>query len=299
MSKTIGSSLLAHLQGRVTTIATCWHIERLDGRHFYFTDHDCDLKVDGHTFLAGAGMFPSAVAADRSLSADNLEVVCFINSDSLEESDIVAGRFDGASVDVFQVNWADTSMGKIYLAKGWTFGNVKSQDNSFTVEIQGKAKKLEQSIVQLYSPTCRAEFCDSRCGLSPGDHTVSGEVVAINEQGMVFESSVKPQHGYWDGGILTWEDPSTTGSACYNAGLSLPIVAGSPTGIITLFRPTPFAISEGDTFTVLVGCDKRMSTCHTRFANEINFRGEPYVTVEGELDMKRMPDRDGRNAWSR
>ena len=48
------------------------------------------------------------------------------------------------------------------------------------------------------------------------------------------------------------------------------------------------AIEPGDAFRVHPGCDKRLDTCIDRFANVLNFRGEPYVP--GQDAMMSYPD---------
>lgn len=78
--------------------------------------------------------------------------------------------------------------------------------------------------------------------------------------------------GYYDYGVVTW----VTGA---NAGLSMEVKAYVP-GQITLALPMPYPISDGspsDTFTITAGCDKSLTTCRDRFANVVNFRGEPYL----------------------
>jgi len=36
-----------------------------------------------------------------------------------------------------------------------------------------------------------------------------------------------------------------------------------------------YPIEPGDAFAIHPGCDKRLTTCSDRFANVLNFRGEP------------------------
>ena len=36
-------------------------------------------------------------------------------------------------------------------------------------------------------------------------------------------------------------------------------------------------VTEGTAVLLTQGCDKNFSTCRDRFANSINFRGEPYL----------------------
>jgi uncharacterized phage protein (TIGR02218 family) len=45
----------------------------------------------------------------------------------------------------------------------------------------------------------------------------------------------------------------------------------------TLVLPMPNNIAVGDTFNAIAGCDKTFITCYSKFANAVNFRGEPYV----------------------
>jgi uncharacterized phage protein (TIGR02218 family) len=47
------------------------------------------------------------------------------------------------------------------------------------------------------------------------------------------------------------------------------------TSRVTTYLPLPFDIQVGDRLRLYVGCDKLRSTCFERFANVINFRGEP------------------------
>ena len=76
--------------------------------------------------------------------------------------------------------------------------------------------------------------------------------------------------GYFDYGKLTM----TTGAS---AGLSAEVKVYSP-GTITLQVQFPRGVQVGDTYTLVAGCGKRFTEdCVTRFANGINFRGEPHL----------------------
>ena len=48
-------------------------------------------------------------------------------------------------------------------------------------------------------------------------------------------------------------------------------------GCVTTFLPATFAITVGDEFTAIAGCDGNRSTCRIKYNNIINFRGEPDV----------------------
>ena len=88
--------LAAHLDGEVTTLATCWRLQRQDGWVRGFTDHDQPLLIDGLTYVASTGFLPSAIKSGADLSVDNLDVDGFLDDDALKAEALTAGRFDGA-----------------------------------------------------------------------------------------------------------------------------------------------------------------------------------------------------------
>ena len=88
--------------------------------------------------------------------------------------------------------------------------------------------------------------------------------------------------GWFAGGVLTWESGANAGRSCEVRDW---VEASSR---ITLFLPQPFAIEVGDKFRAYPGCDKRLSTCTGRFANVLNFRGEPHLP--GQDAMLSYPD---------
>ena len=76
-------------------------------------------------------------------------------------------------------------------------------------------------------------------------------------------------NGWFDYGLLTWN----TG---LNAGLSVEVKSFAG-GVFMLFDAMPGVIAVGDRYSVHAGCDKRLATCKAKFANVLNFRGEPFV----------------------
>ena len=77
--------------------------------------------------------------------------------------------------------------------------------------------------------------------------------------------------GWFAGGVLTWESGP-------NAGRAIEVESWTQTsGQLELLLPPGYPIASGDLFRVHPGCDKRLDTCIDRFANVLNFRGEPYV----------------------
>ena len=102
-------SIATHLETGLTTISRCWAVTRKDGRVFGFTDHDDDISFDGITFKADTGLTASALQQVTGLAVDNSEAIGALTQAAVTEEDIAAGRFDGAQVTYWLVNWSDVS----------------------------------------------------------------------------------------------------------------------------------------------------------------------------------------------
>ena len=82
-------------------------------------------------------------------------------------------------------------------------------------------------------------------------------------------SASEPSANAYAYGRLRWIDGA-------NGGLSSAILASAGTGI-TLREAPPFAVAAGVLVELREGCDRRFETCCARFANAVNFRGEPHL----------------------
>ena len=61
-----------------------------------------------------------------------------------------------------------------------------------------------------------------------------------------------------------------------HAGVTMQVLAAGPTGVV-LDVPLDPDLPAGLPVEVREGCDRTLETCATRFANAINFQGEPFL----------------------
>lgn len=266
--KTINTSLQSHLESEVTTLATCWKLTRRDGMIMGFTDHDVDMTVETVTYAAQTGFTPTAVSASSHLNMDNLDVQGMLDADSIREDDVMAGVYDFAEIEVFQVNYTSPSSGKLVLRRGW-LGEVTLQGGQFVAEVRGLTQKLSQQVGRLYAPACRAELGDTQCTVALGDYTFSGTIDEVTSKTVFFDAARSEESGYFSGGKITF----TNGA---NEGFSMEI-EDFDEGLFTLALPMPYSISANDAYDAQAGCDKNFATCAEQFSNAVNFRGEPHV----------------------
>ena len=109
--KTLSPALQAHLDEGTTTLAWCWRIARADGVDLRLHRPRPDARAStAPTSSPRAGLTASEVRSGSDLSVDAQDAEGVLTSDRITETDILDGRWDNAEVEVWRVNWADTSV---------------------------------------------------------------------------------------------------------------------------------------------------------------------------------------------
>ncbi|WP_168463967.1 DUF2163 domain-containing protein [Wolbachia endosymbiont of Ctenocephalides felis wCfeT] len=260
------STLKKHLAGELLTIATCWKLTLIDKRVKGFTDCDNDLSIGNTTYKSSSGFTASHVILNGNLRTDNLEIEGILNSNDIKEEEVLAGKYDFASIEIFLVNYNDLNQGKMILRSG-TFGKITLNNGRFIVEIKGLSAQLEKSIGELYSPTCRAQFCDDKCRADTKKFNKISVITKVIDERSFEDRNLTESDGYYKHGIVRF--------LAYKEFEC--VVKEYKNKIVTLFIPPPCQISAGNRYSILAGCDKTFSTCKNKFDNAINFRGEPCI----------------------
>lgn len=251
----------------LTTIAFCWRLERRDGVTLGFTSHDRDLLIGGLRYRAAPGMLPSAIALSEGFDADTLDVAGALTADAITAEDLCAGRWDGAAVSIFMTDWENLEALPVPLARG-ELGDVGIRSNGFEAELRGAATALERPVVERTSPECRAELGDKRCRVDMAGRTRLARIASVASETEI------------DLSVAVAADALRYGRARWMSGRNCGIeieVTGSAGARLSLRYPPPFPAAPGDLVEIAEGCDKSLATCSGRFANAINFRGEPHL----------------------
>lgn len=275
--KSISLALASHLAQPLTTIATCWKVTRADAMVLGFTDHDRDLLVGGVTYESAAGYSATDVSTKNNLDVDNLELQGISQSPSITEDDLRAGVWDNAQVEIFQINWADLSMGIMKMRVGW-LGEVQQGRSAFSAELLGLMWRLQGTMVEFTSASCRANLGDIRCQVDIGAITVSSVVDGFNTATLVLSDSARTEP------VNDFARGKVTFTSGANSGLAFEVKA-SATGQFTLQRPPPYTVAIDDAFDLEPGCDGLRETCRDRFNNIVNMRAEPFLTGNDRLSQ--------------
>lgn len=286
--KTFSPALQAHLDDGTTTLSWCWRIIRADGVALGFTDHDRALNFDGTAFEPESGFAASEIRAGSDLAVDAQDATGVLTSDRITETDILDGRWDNAAVELWRVNWADTSQ-RLLLRRG-AVGQIRRGRMAFVAEVRSLAHVLGQTVGRTFQAGCDARLGDARCGIDLENAVYKGTGVVtdlLRDRAFMASGLSGFDAGWFTSGTLTW----TSGA---NAGRITEVLAHGLDGSIatlTLLEAPVRAIAESDGFIARAGCDKRIATCSAKFANTANFRGFP--NIPGQDAVLRYASQDG------
>lgn len=257
----------AWFEDDLTGLTFCWRVQRADGVVIGVTSHDRDIAFDGLTYSAAPGVVPSAIERRDDLRADNVDLRGALTSNLINEADLNAGKWDGARLRVSVVNWESPEIDPIILAEG-ELGQIESDGLNFRAELLGGATVLDKPVVEETSPECRAQLGDKRCRVDLSGRMVIANVVAAEGASITLDRPLGAADDFaW--GRLRWLDGA-------NAGLETMILS-SFASTVEVREPPPFLPESGTMLELTEGCDRRFSTCCTRFDNALNFRGEPHL----------------------
>ena len=279
----VGGDLLAHLQTGITTVCRCWALTRRDGTVLGFTDHDAALTFEGIRFRADTGMSTATLQQATGLSVDNTETMGALSDASISEADIEAGRYDGAEVRSWLVNWADVSARHIMFAG--TIGELRRGNGAFHAELRGLTEALGRPVGRVYQKPCTAVLGDRSCGF---DTTREGyfdeRAVESVQEGRVFrfEGMTGFEETWFAFGTLE----GLSGACEGLKGVVKRDYFEGDTRVIELWHPMRAAIATGDTIRLVAGCDKRMQSCRTKFVNFLNFQGFPDIPGDSWLAVQ-------------
>jgi uncharacterized phage protein (TIGR02218 family) len=255
----------AFLEGELTSAALCWRLERSDGAGLGLTSHDGELTRDGASYQPTPGITPAAVTRSLGLEPHSGEIAGALTSEALDQSDLALGRWDGASVRLFAIDWTGADSSQVDLIAG-ELGGVSINGESFSAELSGAASALEGPVCPSTSPQCRAQFGDAHCRIDLAGRSQIASVVSTANGELTLDGPV-------DAKYLLGRLRYLSGANC---GLTTSVIA--ITGATVRVRDLPRATVEaGCRIELREGCDKRFETCSERFANAVNFRGEPHL----------------------
>ncbi|MGV8855328.1 MAG: DUF2163 domain-containing protein [Devosia sp.] len=272
--RVLGAGFAAHIVQDATTLCACWKLIRSDGVVLGFTDHDRTLRFDGTDYIPASGLDGGEVPARLGAQVDTSQVLGVLTAEAITEDDILLGRYDGALVESWRVNWADVSQ-RLLLRRD-SIGEIIREDGVFRAELRSAQQGLNATHGRIYQSLCDASLGDSRCGVALANPALRGfaTVEALDDP---FRAVVSGLEGFAEGwfsfGSVVWSDGR-------RLGLRDGVLSHGRQGALDALgfgSKIGDWVAVGDTLSVTAGCDRRLATCREKFGNAVNFRGFPHI----------------------
>jgi hypothetical protein len=265
--------------------AECYTFSTANGQTFYFTNLDVPVQI-GTTYFYANSVRVEGLKFTLSIGfqADQQQITCYANpTDTVNGSPFMQalrlGVFDGGYLMRQRAffdpaAWppapgvAPTALGSVTLF----YGRISTIENigrtQATVTVKSLPVLLDQGMPRnSYQQSCTNTLFDGTCGLLQSSFQTSGVMLAgTSGTGLVWGGA---STAYIQGTLLV-----TSGADIYDQ-LTIGGVVSST--VMWLNRPFRFQPAAGDTFNITFGCDHTLSTCTSKFLNQKNFRGFPFV----------------------
>jgi uncharacterized phage protein (TIGR02218 family) len=274
----------AHIEQTTTSLTTCIYLEQVapGTQILTVTAFNRPLTIDGRQYES-FGFLRQDVSGNGNMEVPTTEVVGILNSATITEDDLRAGKWDFASYKLFQVNWDDLSMGRIQLSEG-NIGIVRAGLLKFTAELLGLMQGVQSGIGNLTSPACIHKFAASEGGPGLGNGcTIDvngspsfirfGTVEAMDADFHTITDSARTEpNNTFTNGIFTILPTSPPG---FMDGMQFEVRAYQ-VGIWVLFGALPYDATGLD-YSITFGCDKSRRMCIDVFDNILDRLASDYT----------------------
>lgn len=100
---------------------------------------------------------------------------------------------------------------------------------------------------------------------SNSDFFVTGSVLTVDGNSITATALGTETDNWLLGGVFETDDSSVIQKITFHKGTTIKIARAVS------------ALAVGDSFTARAGCDWARTTCRTKFSNELNYGGQPYL----------------------
>jgi len=268
-------------------VAELFTVTLLSGTVYRWTSFDESLTIAGHTWACARDGAP-LVSRNRFGVKNTVEVpeleLRLSCTDALSgnlKAQIHNGLFDGATVEmdrVFMPAPGDTRFGAIVLFSGRLSGVAIDAEGVVLTAKGHNVLMNQQAPRNLYQTNCIHTFCDAGCTLSAPAYTFTGRTTIAGTTAKALRWTLPPGFA---ADRFTLGKVTMTGGPAAGQVRTVRLASGL---FLILTYPLTDAPNIGDSFDILMGCDRQQASCQTRKQangtaadNGQHYRGFPYV----------------------
>jgi len=145
------------------TVSTAVVLSNRKGETFRFTDFDRLIKADAvNDFSPEFSYRRSSIRLTAGGRPDTHAIEGIISSTKIDAADLRNGVYDGADIEIFGFNWADTGIGIVRLGRG-KLGNFEIRDGEYRAEFRPLSQALQTEYGDKILADCQVELGGPRC----------------------------------------------------------------------------------------------------------------------------------------
>ena len=235
-----------------------FYIKAENGREYYLTSANEEIRYSNSLYLPYSGL--TLLSGKFDDSAENYVILHGIFEElGINKNDDIMG----ASIKIMYLRRANVWHLVTYIC---TQHSIKDLD--FEIRCESESIKYNQSLLQTFSKTCRANFGDNRCKVNINDYSVICDLLSSN--GKILLCDIQGlEDDYFKGGVLVANDQ-------HQGQYKFKILTHTGNNI-EIEMISEFDFSDQKQVKLIPACDKNFRTCCYSFNNAVNFRGEPVI----------------------
>jgi len=227
----------------------------------YYTSYNTDIVFNNQTYVASSitrGPFTS----DTNLSVVTVEITAAIFD---EFASYIADQPSvRTTVTVYRA--VSDELGEyVLLLEGNIVGISFTEENSCTVKVQEDASVIDREIDMIvHSATCNNNVFYDKCRLDPLLWRVYTDQITVTDGVIYCDQCSAQDDGFYSGGEVHY-------------GADARLITSHIGNALVLHVPFDSRVTTGTLVEIFPGCDRRASTCVSKFNNLANFVGMPYI----------------------
>jgi uncharacterized phage protein (TIGR02218 family) len=267
--------------GREAQIRELYTIRLASGTLLRWTSSDAAVPWGGNTWVVGPGIERGAITRQVGLEPGTMKLKLYpragvdvIGSTPLALA-LRRGEFDGAIVK-FDRAYSLPGGAVVGVREGvflGKLGEVSGDGFQYEGDVVDPLGDLEAPFpANVLQAGCLNRLFDDVCGINAASYRVTGAVTGgINPNRTTIWTALAQADDHFTLGRLRWLTGANTGRA------GMIRLHKNLNGAVWFVTGWPDTVTIGDTFEAWPGCDKRQTTCSTKFSNVVHFRGAPFV----------------------
>lgn len=264
------------LNSSLNFLCRAWIITPKIGEIIRLCEFDKDIELNGDIFKSIDGLESGALQIQNSLGPDRTSISAALNAQGISREAVQLGHFNKARVESFIFDWQMPQ----FFVKIWEGQVARAilHDFGFEFELAGPETDLNKPIHRQFTRHCTAKLGDADCkiDLNATEHNFTASIREIHSLSQIeISPPMSSEISHFFGGEILFQSGIWTG---YKARILSIEEKGNL--FIKTEIPLPFSPQINDEIIVFKGCDKSLDCCKSRFQNQANFFGFPFLPGE-------------------